>query len=136
MAETGLPLFDFAAHQDDPLADSKLPPTAPERAVYDLVVQCRGHEAAVSIAALRRATGLNEREIKDAVYELVVTHKVMIGARRGKVCGYFLVETSEDAEIAAKPYEAQIIAMLKRLRVLKSPHKLREFLGQQVAELQ
>jgi hypothetical protein len=130
---TGLPLFDLAP--SDVLTLSKIPASPVERQIFELIEPHRGHKQPISIAAIHTVTGLSERAIKDAVFELVVTHKVMIGASRGHSAGYYLVETSEDQELAARPYEAQIIAMLRRLKVLKSPHKLREFLGQQVADL-
>ena len=132
---TGLPLFDQPAREKPTLAATKIPATAAEALVFGLIVNHCGHKNPISIAAVRKCTGLSERAIKDAVFELVVSHKIQIGASRGAAAGYYLVETSEDQELAARPYEAQIIAMLKRLKVLKSPHKLREFLGQQVADL-
>lgn len=127
-----LPLFDPAA---DELAASRIPPAAKERRIFDLISPHRGHASAIPIRTLHTITGLSERSIKDAVAELIVTHKVLIGASRNADPGYFMIDTAHDQEIAVGAYKGQILAMLKRLRVLESPHKLREWLGQQVGEL-
>lgn len=140
---TGLPLFDRAAADEaaivasklSELAASKIPATVPESQILAAIAEHRGHKKPISIATLHQRTGLGERVIKDAVFELVVTHKIMIGASRGNAAGYYMIESAEDQELAAGPYEAQIIAMLRRLRVLRSPHKVREFLGQRMVEL-
>ena len=129
-----LPLFSQAA---DDLGASRIPASSHERRVYDFIRDHKGYKNPISIRLLHAATGLSERVIKDAVAELVVTHKIMIGALRssGDSAGYFMIESADDQEVAAKAYKAQIIAMLRRLRVIQSPHKVREWLGQQVTDL-
>ena len=67
--------------------------------------------------------------------ELVVAHRVLIGAGRQDPVGYFIIESDEDREVATAPLKGQIIQMLRRLRVLNSKHQVREWLGQQVAEI-
>jgi hypothetical protein len=58
-----------------------------------------------------------------------------IGGRRGEPAGYFVVVDLEDLELAVRPYKDQIFAMLRRLRVLMSPHAYRELQGQLTIEV-
>jgi hypothetical protein len=115
----------------DALAASGLPVRANERSIYDLIATRRGHTDPISIEVIRRVTGLTERSIKGAVAELIVSHKVLIGASRKEPIGYFMIESEEDRAIASEPLKGQIIQMLRRLRVLNSVHQVREWLGQQ-----
>lgn len=124
------PLFDGPG----PFAASRIEPTAAERLVGGMVWGHRGRSNPISIAMLSRATGRNDREIKGIVEQLVVTHRMMIGASRGELNGYFVVVDAEDLEAAVRPYRDQILAMWRRLRVLMEPHGLRELHGQLVIE--
>ncbi|HWE50496.1 MAG TPA: hypothetical protein VG273_11925 [Bryobacteraceae bacterium] len=131
--EAPLPLFDAMV---DHLAASDIPASDKERRVYDLIARHKGHKNPISINHIHRITGISERGIKDAVAELVGSHRVMIGAMRGRDnFGYFLIESAEDQEIALAPYRNQVLAMLRRMRVLQGAHKVREWMGQEVAEL-
>jgi hypothetical protein len=133
---TGMPLFDAALETQDALDASRLNVTPVERRVYDLIKRHKGHRNPVSINYINNATGISERKIKDAVAELVTSHKILIGALRGAVSyGYFIIESAEDQEVALAPFRAQILSMLRRMRVLQGAHQVREWLGQQVAEL-
>ncbi|MFB3828937.1 MAG: hypothetical protein ACE15B_19380 [Bryobacteraceae bacterium] len=119
------PLFD-----GDPFANSTAQPTTDELLIASLIWKHRGRQNPIAIARLRELTGFTERQIKGIVEQLVVTHKIQIGGRRQEPVGYFVVEDADDQAVAVEPYEAQIISMLRRLRVLASPRRLREFLGQ------
>ncbi len=132
-----LPLFaSESAPPVDALAASGLPASATERRIFDLIAPYRGHRNAIALDTLRRITGLTERTIKGAVAELVVTHRVLIGANRQTPIGYFIIESEADRAAASEPLKSQIIQMLRRLRVLNKPHQVREWLGQQVTEME
>ena len=120
------PLFQDAG----PFAASLIPPTDLERRVGTIIAQFRGKDRPVSIAQISVMTGFNERQIKGIVEQLVVTHRIPIGGRREEPAGYFMIETAEDREAAVTPYKRQILAMLRRLKVLESKQALSEFLGQ------
>jgi hypothetical protein len=126
---TRYPLFD-GWQGDGPFKLSALPPTTLEALIGCLIWKHHGRENPISIAKLRELTGVGERTIKDIVEQLVVSHKVPIGGRREEPVGYFIIENAEDQAAAAGPYKSQILAMLRRLRVLESPEGMREFLGQ------
>jgi hypothetical protein len=129
---SGMPLFDT---NPDALTASKIHATGTERRIYDILVGAHGHRHAIPIRTIHSVTSLSERVIKDAVYELIVTHRVRIGAvRAGIGHGYFMVESAEDAEIAIQPYKAQILTMLRRLKVLNGKVQVREWLGQMAVE--
>lgn len=123
-------LFDEKGRREGPFSASQLPATKEEVLVASLIWQRRGRGNPVSIARLRQLTGFSERQIKGIVEQLVVAHRMRIGARREDPAGYFMIETAEDLEAAVKPYRNQILAMWRRLRVLEQPNKLMELLGQ------
>lgn len=128
------PLFE--QRREGPFARSKIKPTSLEALIAGLIWQHRGRGRPIAIARIRELTSCGERTIKGLVEELIVTHKMRIGARRGESPGYFIIEDIEDQEAAVGPYKAQILAMLRRLRVLESPESLREFLGQLAIEME
>jgi len=116
---------------DDQLfAASKVAPTATERVVAEIIDLHRGRGNPISIATLSKATGKNERDIKGIVEELVVTHRLRIGAARGEPVGYFVIMDAADLQAATGPYRAQIIHMWRRLRALLAKHELAELHGQ------
>ncbi len=123
-------LFVEKGRREGPFSASQLPPTKEEVLVASLIWQRRGRGNPISIARLRQLTGFSERQIKGIVEQLVVAHRMRIGARREDPAGYFMIETAEDLEAAVKPYRNQILAMWRRLRVLEQTHKLMELLGQ------
>lgn len=124
----------------DALGASRIPASDNERRIWDLISGHRGYRNPVSIRILHSTTGLSERAIKDAVAALIVTHKLRIGALRGgslaaDAAGYFVVESAEDLAVAVRSYESQVLAMLRRLRVLQGgKQQLREWLGQLAVE--
>jgi hypothetical protein len=62
---------------------------------------------------------------------------MQIGARREEPAGYFVIQNNEDLEAAVGPYKSQILAMVRRLRVLEpSQHSRLEFLGKIRLELE
>jgi hypothetical protein len=123
-------MFGEKGRREGPFSASQLPPTKEEVLVASLIWQRRGRGNPISIARLRQLTGFSERQIKGLVEQLVVAHRMRIGARREDPAGYFMIETAEDLEAAVKPYRNQILAMWRRLRVLEKPQRLRELLGQ------
>lgn len=123
-------LSEGKGRREGPFSASQLPPTKEEILVASLIWQRRGRGNPISIARLRQLTGFSERQIKGIVEQLVVAHRMRIGARREEPAGYFMIETAEDLEAAVKPYRNQILAMWRRLRVLEQPQRLSELLGQ------
>lgn len=108
------PLFEDSG----PFAASLIPPTEDERRVALLISQFRGKDHPISIAQIRAMTGLSERQVKGIVEQLVD----------------FVVESEEDRLAAVTPYKSQILAMLRRLRVLESKQGMSEFMGQMALE--
>jgi len=130
------PLFERAGVERDggPFAASKVTPERKERVVAELIWRHQGRGNPVSIAMLTKATGWTDREIKAIVEQLVVTHRMRIGAKRSEPVGYFVVADAEDLAAAVGPYRDQVFAMWRRLRVLMEPRALRELHGQLVLE--
>lgn len=117
----------FAAGSFD---NSAQKPTPEEVIVAAFIWRHRGRGNPIAIARLKWLTGYSERQIKAIVEQLVVAHRMQIGGRREEPAGYFMIEDAEDQATAVGPYKSQILAMFRRLRVLESPRRLREFLGQ------
>ena len=113
-----------------PFRDSKIRPTPIERVVADVIWQHKGRENPVSIATLCAHTRLSERSIKGIVEQLVSMHRIQIGGKRTDPVGYFVIVDAEDQNVACRAYRKQIFAMWRRLRVLETPHALRELHGQ------
>jgi hypothetical protein len=113
-----------------PFAESKVLPDAKERVVAGMIWAHPGRAKPIPITALTAATGWNAREIKGIVEQLVVTHRMKIGGRRGEPGGYFRIVDAEDQEAAVRPYRDQIFSMWRRLRVLMGKHRLAELAGQ------
>lgn len=134
-----LPLFDTARKSEGPFAHSTVPPQPDEVLVASLIWERQGRLRPISIARLCELTKFTPRQVKDLVEQLIVKHGLKIGALRGKRNGYFVVREGdrEDLEAAIRPYKLQILAMLRRLRVLEpSRHAQLEFLGQIRMELE
>jgi hypothetical protein len=125
-----LPLFRAARVMAGPFADSPERPRPEEVLVAGLIWPHKGRTDPISIARLHELTKLSERDIKDVVEQLVITHHMKIGARRHEPFGYFFIEDAEDLAVAIGPYKAQVMAMLRRLKVLDSAHGRCEFAGQ------
>ncbi len=115
---------------DGPFARSLVVPDAHETVVAAMIWRHQGREKPIALASLVTAVGLSEREVKAIVEQLVVTHKMRIGARRAEPWGYFIVVDAADLKVAVAPYQHQIFSMWQRLRVLLSAPELRELLGQ------
>jgi hypothetical protein len=81
----------------------------------------------VKLAVLMHITAKNERDVRGIVEQLVVTHRMRIGASAD---GYYMIVDAEDLEAAIARPKSQIFAMWRRLRVLLEPHALRELHGQ------
>jgi hypothetical protein len=124
-SEGRLPLFDEA--EGGPFAASKVTPEANERVAAAIIYGHRGRERALKLHVLMDILGLDERKTRGIVEQLVVTHRMRIGASE---MGYYMIVDAEDLEAAIARPKAQIFAMWRRLRVLLEPHALRELHGQ------
>lgn len=116
---------------------STVRPDRMEILIEGLIWQRRGRGNPISIAEIIQVSGvegLSDRTVKGVVEQLVVTHRCRIGARRDDPSGYFWVVDAEDQAAAVAPYKAQILSMLRRLRVLDSAEDYRVFLGQMALE--
>jgi hypothetical protein len=121
------------SEDDVPFARSTIEPNALERLVAQLI-WARRRSNPITIAEICRGDNRAAREVKAAVESLVTVHRCRIGARRGEPAGYFWIQTAEDQAAAVGPYRAQILAMLRRLRVLDSAEDYRRFVGQLALE--
>lgn len=97
----------------------------------------RGAANAISIRELTSRLKIAEREIKQIVRTLRVSFRLPIGSSKSATAGgYFVIVSIEDQEIAAQGPLAQIRAEAEVLRVITSPERTRELLGQIQLEAQ
>ena len=84
----------------------------------------------VPLATICRWTGLKRRHVLECINRLVIAHRVPIGSSRGKTAGYWLAQTAEDREAAARTFRKQFINEAIRVGVLLNRADLCELAGQ------
>ena len=89
-------------------------------------------EYPVTLAHLCSITELSERTVKAIVESLGNEHDVPVGARRGKPNGYYIAQTVEEREAAARPLVSQGAKMIRRAGRLLGKRRVQELLGQGV----
>jgi len=102
-----------------------------EMAVLRAIRFHRGASNAISIRELQSRMKLSEREIKQIVRTLRIDFRLPIGSSKHSTSGgYFIIVSIEDQDIAAKGPLEQIRAEAEVLKVVTSPERTRELLGQ------
>ena len=109
--------------------------TSDESAVWSELATRMGGYMAITNAAIRRRTGIGERNIKAAVEGLIVRHGFKIGSSRGKPAGYYLIETSEELERTCRTLRNQAMSELVRIAALRGRRYALALLGQMELEL-
>jgi hypothetical protein len=94
----------------------------------------RGAGQAKQISELTHVCHMKEREVKEAVREIVVDFQVPIVGSRRPPYGYYLPVTPAERIQAATTLKHEIRALASRVRALEGKHSLREFLGQMQIE--
>ncbi len=94
------------------------------------VIQAYRRTDPVSLAQIQRETNLKRRAVLDSINRLIITHHNPIGSSRGKHSGFWLAQTAEDRDAAARPLRKQALNELKRLGVLLNRTDLLEIAGQ------
>jgi hypothetical protein len=114
-----------------------VPYTKEERLVAAELFLRRGRQNAVSIARLKRATGMSERAIKGAVESLIERQRLLIGSSRMPPFGYYMISTGEEIEDTCRALRNQALKMLRRVHALQGRDKvrLRKLLGQMELEI-
>ena len=90
-----------------------------ERRVLETLQRHRGRAAAIHKEALAATVGLEVRQVRLVIVQLIERHNQPIGSASQSPAGYFLIETAQDAEQAAQELQARIIQLAKRLAKLK-----------------
>lgn len=126
----GMPTVRGPLFNEGPFDGARTNPTVEESIVGSIIWRHAGRANPVSIARIHELTGYSERQIKGIVEQLVVAHRLRIGAKREEPAGYFMIQDGSDQAAAVGPYRSQILSMWKRLRVLESLEGLRELQGQ------
>lgn len=104
------------------------PYTEAERTIGQLLLP--GRARAISIRELTRLTGLEPRAIKEAVQGLRLRHRLRIGSARGKLPGYYIIETAAEADATFTTLVRQGVKMLRAARAIRDEQWLLEALGQ------
>jgi hypothetical protein len=120
--------------RDDHEKKLQIPLSPEEHKVLRALLFHIGHRSALPRRDLERKSGLGERDVKEVIRNLIVTHEIAIGARRGKIHGYFLVATAEDLDVASGPLVSELREIARRLRVLHGKEKVSKMFGQMALE--
>lgn len=79
-----------------------------------------GHEKAISMRKLANLTHLDERDVRNIVYHLVVDSDIPIGSsNEPDTGGYFIIKDRQDMEVAAKHIKPRAVAIYRRVRALE-----------------
>ena len=115
---------------------TKEPPKLSESAAKVMGVISDGtYDAPISLASVAAQVGLSKRTVEGCVEDLILTHRVKIGARRGDVSGYFIPRTYSEMLAAARPHQRQLASMARRVAILRGNADLLILAGQLELEL-
>lgn len=107
-----------------------------EKTVLGFIRFRRGAANAISIREITKTTGLDPREVKNAVRTLRCSFHLPIGSSKHAVKGgYFVILTKEDQAIFDSDFLGQIRAQIDAHRAVSGPHRTRELLGQLQMEI-
>lgn len=102
-----------------------------EKVVLTLLRYKRGLKNAVSIREIQEKTRLSPRTVKEVVRGLRVNFALPIGSSKsGKVGGYYIVITPEDARSWGKDLFGQVRAEVAAFRAAIGPEITAELVGQ------
>jgi hypothetical protein len=106
--------------------------TADQSAVWDELIWRRGQRYAITGAELQRRTRLRDYQVKAAVRGLRLQHKIPIGASRGKLNGYYLIDTPAEMAATIRVLRRQALSELALICALAGHEwtRYREMLGQ------
>jgi len=82
-----------------------------------LLNECVGPDNAVTVEGLATRVGLNGRAVRQAVGDLELAGKVLVGYPVKGPAGYFVCQTAEQAESLTRRLESQVNAMQKRIDI-------------------
>jgi hypothetical protein len=81
------------------------------------VRKARGHKQGIRVRELGRKCGINERDVRDIVAELVLDHGWSIGTH--PTYGIFMIIDREDLALATRHLKSRGVKILRRLAALE-----------------
>lgn len=113
---------------------TRTPPMEPhESAVWAVIQNRKGREAAVSVRDLQTITGLSGVAVRSAVHDLIDRHGKLIGSASGSPAGFWMIETQEELEAATGHLRSRAMEMLVRCAKLKR-RSVEDVFGQALIE--
>lgn len=101
----------------------------PEAAVAGVLARHRGKSCAVGRSALCEATGLPDRQVREAIKRLVSEHHLPIASSGAG--GYFWITNPDELWIEAGKLTDYIVSLANRLRALVGSEEAQKLLGQE-----
>lgn len=108
----------------------------PAREMLRLLRWHKGAEHAKPLGELAALLKVTPRDAKQIKKTLVEDFGIPIGASRQEPYGYFLCISPEDYELARRPFEGELLSIVRHLRALDGGDRVREMLGQLKLELE
>lgn len=94
--------------------------TAEQASVWNLLKDHKGKAGAVKSKTLATASGLPERRVREIVTSLILVFHIRIGsAYSGRHPGWFVIESSEEAEETYQVLRGHALSILKRAAVIR-----------------
>jgi len=111
-----------------------------DKEVLRVIAGHKGALDAIRAEEVARQAGMEwsertRREIAGVVENAVLLFHIPIGGRRGKPCGYFLIVSANDLDLAIHPLWGEVYAHLRRLRALTSKGDVARLFGQAMLKL-
>lgn len=89
-----------------------------EQIIYDLLPS--GHQKPITLKKLSCLAHMNQREVREIIYTLVVERGLPVGSStEPNAGGYFIIEDPEDLEVATRHLKPRAKKIFKRARALE-----------------
>ncbi len=110
--------------------------TREEKQITEILTEASGRERAVSVAAISRSTGINERRVRQIVKHLIERHQFPIGSTTTVPSGYYIITDNEERIMVRKSLLRRAFSILKRASVYDKAGWVGAITGQLELELE
>lgn len=97
--------------------EDQLEMTGEEKSITEILTKATGRERAVSVAAIARMTGINERRVRQIVKHLIERHHFPIGSTTTTPSGYYIITDNDERVMVRKSLTGRALSILKRASV-------------------
>lgn len=109
--------------------------TDEEKSITGILTKATGRERAVSVRAITRMTGINERRVRQIVKHLIERHHFPIGSTTTAPSGYYMITDNDERVMVRKSLTGRALSILKRASVYDKAGWVGAITGQLELEL-